>query len=343
MTTTGPNPNKWPQAFTTVEDLRCALQTAIEIEHTTVPFYLCARLPRRRRQRGGRVGVHGVVMEEMLHVVLAANVLNAIGGSPDLCHPQFVPRYPAVLPHSNGQVVLSLAPFSPSVIDVALQLEQPEAVGAPPEAGDFDTLGQFYAAIEQGLIAVSAQESIFTGDISRQILPNTFVYGCAGDAIAVYDLDSALAALTLIIDQGEGADQTIHEHDRPLGEHDVLAHWFRLNQIAVGRHYLAEDTPITGPTGPALPVDWNAVRPMRPNPRVADLPPGSEVRAMTEACNQTYGRMLRELHRAFNGEPDVLVPAVALMMDLKWQATALLHVPIDDTGYMAGPSFEVVV
>ena len=36
--------------------------------------------------------IESVVMEEMLHMVLAANVLNAIGGTPSIGRPGFVPR-----------------------------------------------------------------------------------------------------------------------------------------------------------------------------------------------------------------------------------------------------------
>ena len=49
--------------------------------------------------------MRSVVMEEMLHMVNAANVLNAIGGTPFFDHPDFIPKYPLV---SHSLLVLHL-------------------------------------------------------------------------------------------------------------------------------------------------------------------------------------------------------------------------------------------
>lgn len=45
--------------------------------------------------------VQSVFVEEMLHLTLAANLLNAAGGSPVLDAPQVLPGYPRTLPHSD--------------------------------------------------------------------------------------------------------------------------------------------------------------------------------------------------------------------------------------------------
>ena len=52
--------------------------------------------------------IRSVVMEEMLHMALAANVLNAIGGSPSLTT-RVRPAVPGHLPYSDGQLVVRLA------------------------------------------------------------------------------------------------------------------------------------------------------------------------------------------------------------------------------------------
>jgi hypothetical protein len=79
---------------------------------------------------------------------------------------------------------------------------------------------------------------------------------------------------------------------------------------------------------------------MRDNPSVAELPPGSEVRRISETFNRTYGDLLRCLHRAFNGRPDELLAAVPLMYQLRYQAVALMRIPCAPDGRTAGPSFE---
>ena len=52
-----------------------------------------------------------VAVEEMLHLTLAANVLNAVGGTPDLTAPGFVPEYPAYLPDGETDFAVSRERF----------------------------------------------------------------------------------------------------------------------------------------------------------------------------------------------------------------------------------------
>ncbi|HMV68151.1 MAG TPA: ferritin-like protein, partial [Myxococcota bacterium] len=250
----------------TLPSLRRHLQTAIELEHATIPAYLCALYS---LHDGSNVEVaailRSVVLEEMLHLTLAANVLNAIGGRPKLDAPRFVPDYPTYLPHSDRSFLVGLGPLTPAQNDVFCQIEQPSAHDAPPEAHDYQTIGQFYAAIQDGLRTLAARRDIFTGDPERQVRPEHY-YGGGGEVIPVdgptreAKLEQALAALDEIIGQGEGVDGGIDDGDGAMfGQQVEVAHYFRFKQIAAGRYYQAGDTPAGGPTGQVLPVDWSAV------------------------------------------------------------------------------------
>jgi hypothetical protein len=42
--------------------------------------------------------IDSVVKEEVAHMALACNILNAIGGEPAIDTPQFIPIYPGPLP-----------------------------------------------------------------------------------------------------------------------------------------------------------------------------------------------------------------------------------------------------
>jgi hypothetical protein len=322
-----------------LERLRAALQHALMLEHATIPAYLCAlyTIEDGANAEAAEI-IRSVVMEEMLHMVLVANVLNAVGGRPSVDHAGFVPRYPTQLPYSDGRLVVGLRRFSPEAVQTFLAIERPEPADARPLVEGYDTIGQLYAGIELELRSVGT--AAFTGQPDRQIGPGRYYYGGAGDAVAVHDLDSALAALDVIVEQGEGLDHTIHEGPRRVGGPDELAHYFRFRQIAVGYHYRASDVAGAAPTGARLAVDWDAVLPMRDDPSVAELAPGSEVRALSETFNRTYGALLRCLHRAFNGRPEELTAAVPLMYQLRYQAIALMRVPCGPDGRTAGPSFE---
>jgi Ferritin-like len=327
--------------ITTLAALHEHLQLAIELEHATIPAYLSALWSLRERSNEEVDDVlRSVVMEEMLHLTLAANVLNAVGGAPCIGDPAFLPHYPATLPHSDGQVVVRLGACTPAAIEGFKRIERPAAVGAPPEADRYHTIGQFYAALAAGLQRLAAEGPIFTGDPACQVGPGTYMYGALGDAIAVHDVDSALAALSCVVDQGEGMSGTIHDGDRAVpGGRQGLAHWYRFEEVAKGRRYRPEDTPLTGPTGPPLPVDWSAVEPVRPDPLAADLDPGSGARRLADQANETYTDLLLALHRAFNGEPATLVEAVTVMYRLERQGRALARVPVGHQR-TAGATFE---
>ncbi len=92
-----------PTRISTVEDLRTHLQWAIELGHSTIPPCLCAlySLDAARNPEAVEV-VQSVFVEEMLHLTLAANLLNAIGRKPLLDAPHLLPGYPRTLPTANS-------------------------------------------------------------------------------------------------------------------------------------------------------------------------------------------------------------------------------------------------
>ena len=70
----------------------------------------------------------------MLHLTLAANILNAVGGAPDLTTPGFVPDYPAYLPDGETDFRADLRGFSREAIDAFMKIERP-ALPPPSEPG----------------------------------------------------------------------------------------------------------------------------------------------------------------------------------------------------------------
>ncbi|RPF30430.1 ferritin-like protein [Streptomyces sp. TLI_185] len=331
----------------TLEDLRRHLQWAIELEHSTLPPYLTALYsldPERNADAAELLG--GVFVEEMIHLALAANLLNAVGGRPLLDAPHMLPPHPRTMPHADPSIQLSLLPFGPQALDMFLRLEQPAHPGDPAEGDSYETIGQFYDAIERGLRRLCAElgeDQVFTGDPARQVAGGPFAH-TAGRLAPVTDLGSALAALEEIVEQGEGAARAaVWDGDKDLFHSGTKAvsHYYRFQEIASGRRYQPGDTPESGPTGAAVTVDPAGVRPVRPNQRVADQPEGSPIRNAQEAFNQTYCKMLDMLQQAFNGNPAMLGMSVGTMYAVKGQAQSLMALQ-DDKGQVAGPTFEYV-
>jgi hypothetical protein len=333
----------------TVEDLRCHLQVALELEHSTIPPYLCAlySIPDGKNVTASTL-IRSVVMEEMLHMVLVANLLNAIGGEPKVDSPTFIPAYPTYLPNSSKAFKVHLLPFGKEALEIFMRIEQPTPAGGEPDPDHYDTIGEFYAAIRQGFETLEAQcarrgESLFTGDPARQVDGRSWYYGGGGEPIMVHDMASAKRAILEITEQGEGFDGTMWDDDTQFGQVDELAHFYRFVEIDCERRYQAADNPKLPPTGDALLVDWKARYPMMADPKMEYFADQPDIHAMMLAFNTRYSELLRALHAAFNGAPAALMGAVPIMYDMKYRAQALMAVPTGrGDGRTVGPSFEFV-
>src|SRR5215212_1779109 len=133
------------------DDLIRHLQWALSVEVSTIPPYLCALYSIQDRGTDAAALVRSVVIEEMLHAATVANLMNAIGGDPSL-GPEHVPLYPGYIPHhAAGGPFIQLQALSPELAQtVFMAIEQPETPHSLAEGDSFETIGQFYRAIEEG-------------------------------------------------------------------------------------------------------------------------------------------------------------------------------------------------
>ena len=119
---------QWKDEYS-LEQLKKDLQTALQIEHATIPTYLTALGTIKDAVYNLEVqSVFKVILvQEMLHMALVANILNAVGGDPKLYFDGFIPEYPSHLP---GGVQPDLAvPIEkcslPLIRNVFMKIEQP--------------------------------------------------------------------------------------------------------------------------------------------------------------------------------------------------------------------------
>ncbi|XP_046855230.1 uncharacterized protein LOC124448267 isoform X3 [Xenia sp. Carnegie-2017] len=111
-----------------VQMLKQLLQTALKLEHSTIPPYLSGYFSLKKSENSQvREMVKGILISEMHHMALVANVINAIGGHPDLLAPDFVPSYPSYLPGGvHPQHKISVNKMSTTQIRNAyMVIEQP--------------------------------------------------------------------------------------------------------------------------------------------------------------------------------------------------------------------------
>src|SRR5262245_8126817 len=142
------------KSATSAVDLYEALQKAIELEHATIPPYLLACYSLLEGENSPiRTTLLAIAKEEMLHMAIVCNVLNAIGGQPHIDAEHFVPNYPSTLPMSIGSgLIVGLKKFSLETLrDTFMKIEEPETPLQFPTGAaialEFKTIGMFYSAL----------------------------------------------------------------------------------------------------------------------------------------------------------------------------------------------------
>ncbi|WP_120512870.1 ferritin-like domain-containing protein [Photobacterium salinisoli] len=327
-----------------VSELREYLQSAIELEHATVPVYLTGLFSLKQAQNveAGNI-VRSVVIEEMLHMSIACNVLNAIGGAPQINKPDFVPTFPGPLPMGVGEdrgLIATLAPLTKEQVKtVFMAIEEPEnPIDIPVTSmlqadANYATIGEFYQAIIDKIVQLG--ESIFTGDSSRQLADTKWFP--ADELWAVTNVETACRALALIVEQGEGSSKS------PTDEEGELAHYYRFAEIYYGKRLVKDASSPVGWSfsGEPVPLNPEDVYNLRHNAKAADYPEGSVARRYADQTNYTYSSLLNSLHHTFNGEPQQLDHAMGLMYELRLSVQKMVTIDLGN-GEFAAPPFQYV-
>jgi CDGSH-type Zn-finger protein/uncharacterized Fe-S cluster protein YjdI len=304
-----------PAALMQREVLIHALYEAAELEHNLMCTYLYAAASLKDGEREGlgaeeaaavrrwRQVLLGVAIEEMGHLAAVWNITSGLGGSPRFGRTNF-PLDPGYLPAS---VVVKLAPFNADTLQHFVYLERPRdsteqegggfayernyvrggASGArlTPMGINYDTVGDFYEALGEGLRALVAhcgEADAFDGDPALQLSPEEVNLPGAKH---VRCLKTALAAFAAIVEQGEGAPRD-----------SVGSHYQKFLGIRAELRALSDANPAFSP---AFPAATNPVlrRPARPEGRVWLENPDAV--ATVDLANASYGLMLRLLAYAY--------------------------------------------
>lgn len=241
-------------AISSINDLHEYLYWAMSVEHSTIPPYIMALYSIKPGTNLQAFQIlRSVAVEEMLHLTLVGNVLNAVKGKIEntLTRSDFIPTYPAHIATGETDFEVSLGKFSRESMETFLNIERAKQVPEDKplvgkrdpkktwltrvprtdkqEGFSFYSIGLFYAEIIRGLNALyrKHRDDLFSSDPSRQITPEYYFDG-GGEIIPVTDLRSAIRALKAIQEQGEGSRQgTIYDAQREL------SHYCRFEQLVI--------------------------------------------------------------------------------------------------------------
>jgi Ferritin-like len=322
----------------TVGSVCDALQNAVKLEHATIPVYLYAlySLHADRNREIAEI-IQSVAVQEMLHMTLAGNVLNALGGSPQIDHPGFIPTYPGPLPGGvASDLIVNLAPFSMAQLETFLQIEEPEdPLNFPSLRAGVDdtiTIGEFYTAISNAIALLGNGK--FVDPPRRQVGPDLM-----RESVVVTDVATAQQAIGIIIEQGEG---TSASPEAVVG--GGYAHYYRYMQIKKGHLLVKAPGTEQGFAYIGAPVQFDPAS-VYAAPRNPASPPGypagSAQAFANDNFNYTYTSLLLALHGLFNGQVsrDQFNRAIGLMMSLEGQAKAMMS-GIPNPAVITGPSFQ---
>jgi Ferritin-like len=332
------------------EQLFHLLAEAAEIEHALMCSYLFAAFSLRRGEADGlsadeaaaverwRQAIVSVALDEMVHLLLVANLSTAIGGRPHFGRPNF----PVSEGYFPSGVTARLTPFAPATLDHFIYLERPRGVDLPdgegfdaetgycreqayeglmPSVQDYATVGRLYDALRANLIASASrlgEAALFIGPASAQVGPDAVELD---GVVTIGSLAEALAAIDTIVEQGEGSPGDREE-----------SHYHRF--LAIRDEYAALAA-ANADFAPAWPVVDDPVMRRPPDPEAAAFVDHPGAARLLDFANAAYGLLLRFLVQAFGrrgehaaeAQPRHLGAAIGMMHVMAKAATALAAMP----------------
>jgi hypothetical protein len=326
-----------------IQTLKSLLQTAIELEHATIPAYLYTYWTITDRSSPAARVIFSIVKEEMLHLAIAANILNAIGGRPRLRGRNFMPKYPAVLPghdQTDDPFRVHLDKCSAASIANFLHIELPRKyVNVPPKHQGWASIAEFYLGIIHLIRQLKNEDFRHGRQAGQKDAPSE-----SGQLITVRSKDDALRAIHEIIEQGEGLGLTKKDD---LGE---LAHFFRLEEIYRSMGGTAAIDPKKFDEGLiASSIDKVVYQNFQKGIINVIKDPGQhnpqriEVSVANLKFNSEYSKVLDKLHYQFRRENPDLEYTINSMFALARNARSLMSIPVDpndDSKGFCGPTFS---
>jgi Ferritin-like len=253
------------------------------------------------------------------------------------------------------------AGYKCAVLNTYMRIEEPDTIiqpsgpnkipllpSPPPPPGEFQSIGDFYRAIITKLGELppnSINPDPNSPNQTNQVI-GVFNMGFGQPKLptAITDIVSAVTALGLIVDQGEGSSISPEEMD-PLDSSETAAHFYRFAEIIMGAtvvpqggSYDFSGTPVTFDESP------NGVINMFPDATLAGMQSILSPADFTTCQNfsAAYTSLLNSLNGVFNGNPTGIQDAINNgMFPLRGLANKVFAISIGTTGQTAGLCWEL--
>ena len=309
------------------------LQLGLGVELAVLPPYLYALWSIKSRAEGASTAaeqaataLRAVVYEEMLHAGLVCNLLNAIDRPP--CITGHLMSYPGPLPgHTTDPKYaydVGLLPLSAAAAATFMRIELPEWDEASASA-DWITIADLYAEVKKQL---EQGQNSFAGGRQFPLGDNPG----PSQLTQIDSLESAVEAIDVVIDQGEGHKPPVNPpdpHDLSYESDDdhEVAHYYQFKTIA---SYF--DSKQIDPA--------RDVHPVVPNPDASKYT-ATQQRANAR-FNKAYSALLDSLQKAVSSTaPRAFGRPTKIMAQLEQLAAVLRNAgTVPGTDHVAGPTFQ---
>jgi hypothetical protein len=331
------------------EELGNLLQHALELEHSTIPPYLSAAYSLHTRNNSIRQLITRIAKEEMLHMTVVANLMNAIGIPPKFTNSLFMPAYPYTptmldMPgfelhiqsfskniDTNKQYIKDFfmrveAPEHPQVFpfELMILMEKPKTIGLFYQKiidiiSEDRIPGLFDKAQENAWKQIVVQPKTSDPGIVYPNFKKLNVDGTLKDYplqpgydMKITNKDSAIKFLRWITDEGEGT------HKDPIDEEGLAAHYYRFESIVHGKNLIVnpifEEGYAYSGTQLSFDVTEGAIWEFdKPDPKQSDYVADPELFEAVKAFNMSYSNMLRYLEEAFTAETEEKIKEAYLL------------------------------
>ena len=299
-------------------------------------------------------GMRGVLLEvsreEMIHFLLVNNILMAIG---EPFYPA-VPNFSELNAHFPIDVDFALEPLNAASLQRFLKLEMPdfleqnlsnEALDSTNQLHNYGSLSELYQQIRTGLENIPDLFTVKKGAVGgehRLFMRGDFNKVHPDYQMQVDDLHSALFAIDLIVEQGEGCHNESEKFER--------SHYQKFRRLADAlsqEHITQAHTNSKTLWNPAYPALRNPSLHHRDyNSNVVTVP---QTRAVMEIFNESYFLMMQLMVQHFGLTPTGSLRRSKLMnagIDvmtgmMRPLGELLMSMPSGKSGKTAGPSFEI--
>ena len=318
----------------TVETIKQRLQSAIDVEFATVPVYLTSMYS---IIQGQNVEIYkrirSVVIQEMQHMIQAANILIAIGGKPIIDSKDHVPSYPGPLPWGvlpNLKVTLEKLSRQ-HVYEVLMGIEVPHNISLDSDNPEIfnDTIGQFYKEVQECIEDLKDRD-IFNQSLAEKQMEWPWDAPSVGTVRIVKDHTTAIEAIQNVMDQGEGASPLDPSMGSSAIEPPFLAHFYNFEEIVCQKHLVLNEKGRFCYNGDPIPFDPAGVWPMQPNPGKDKIPPDTNCYTAARNFHGAYRALLKKLQEVFDGNTKGMKDSIALMYTLAVHGHKVMQVNIQD-------------